>query len=204
MESSFQLSEKAAFQSKDERNQECKTDATHNYIWPNYLFGGGGGNINNNHYCRKETDNIDDEQGHKVVSLALKICEEENCRYNKTREGNNGNNKLSPVVIRGDEGVNENQHYHRVGDELDKLACSVILNKIDGNCQVPDHIKAEQSDQRPKKSANCKVNYRAGNSRKNEWEAENSDELFSCCPLFAELGIGNINIHTEGSLLPQD
>ena len=185
MESSFQLREKSALESQDEGNQHSEADAAHYDIGPQNLFGCRGVYINNEDNCRDKTDKIDDEKGHEIVPLALKIGEEENACNHKTREGNDGNYELAPAYLGGNKVVDQDEHYDRVGNELDELACSVIFDKVYRNRKVPYHIKTEEGDQRPCNAANGEVDNWAGDCRKHEGETENSYELFSGGPSFA-------------------
>ena len=102
---------------------------------------------NQTHYdgCQK-ADYIDDEKGHKIVALTLKVCEEQHRRHYKTREGNDGNNEISPGYIGCKDKVDEYQHYNRVGDEFNKLAGAVVLYKVNGNDHIPYYVKTEKGD----------------------------------------------------------
>jgi hypothetical protein len=141
---------------------------------------------NQTHYdsCQK-AEYIDDEKGHKIVALALKVGEEQYCRYHKAREGHNGNYEISPRHVGCKDKVDKDEHYDGIGDKLDELAGAVVLYKVNGNDHIPYYVKAEKGNDRPGRTAYRKIDDWAGDSRNDEGESENSYKLRSRCLLLA-------------------
>lgn len=141
---------------------------------------------NQTHYdsCQK-ADYINNEEGHKIVALTLKVCEEQHRRHYKAREGHDGNYEISPRHVGRKDKVDKDEHYDGIGDKLDELAGAVIFNKVDGDDHIPYYVKAEKGNDRPGRASYRKIDDGAGDSRNDEGEAENSYKLRSCCLLLA-------------------
>ena len=138
------------------------------------------------------------------MALALKIGEEQYCRPNQCGEGDDGDYERTPVDAGGNQNVDEDQHYDGIRDKFDELAGAVVLDHIDSNAHIPDGVESKKRDDGPCRASYRYIDDRAGDSANDEGETKDSYELCSCRLLLAELGIGDINIHSLGSLLLWD
>ena len=143
MESAFELAKEAALHWKHERKENCEADAAHCDIGPKHHIKLLIFNDQHHYYCRYEADDVDQEEGHKVVSLTLKVGEEQDCRYHESREGYDGNYKWSPGNCGSEEDVDQYEHQDWVGDKLNELAGSIVLDKVDGNEHIPYDVETE-------------------------------------------------------------
>ena len=204
VESALQLAEESALHSEHKRNKKHKAYATHRDVWPKNRVKLLIINDEDHYYRSDNADDINYEQGHHIVALALEVGEEQHCGYHKRGEGDDGDYERTPVDAGGNQNVDEYEHYDGIRDKFNELAGAVVFDHIYGDAHIPDNVKSEKGDDRPRRSADSQIDYWSGDGEDYEGEAEYSYELRSRRFLFAQLGICDINIHSSGSLLPWD